>query len=148
MRETRVLGVKWPQWHTLLFEEQVAVDMWVVCPQDVKKMLLKQVRMNCWEEMAAKHECEELKAGVLAGANPGYAATEGQRLWTVKHRNATRECWSWKEDGCRRDMATLVGRTKKSGEAATRKKERKTQAVPLSVMEGSQEPNPDGIVQL
>ena len=27
------------------FEGQVAVDMRVVCPQDVKKMLLKQARM-------------------------------------------------------------------------------------------------------
>ena len=34
--ETRDLGIKWSQWHTLLFEEQVAVDMTVVCPQDVK----------------------------------------------------------------------------------------------------------------
>ena len=29
----------------LPFEGQVAVDMRVVCPQDVKKMLLKQARM-------------------------------------------------------------------------------------------------------
>ena len=27
-----------PHWHTLLFEGQVAVDMRVVCPQEVKKM--------------------------------------------------------------------------------------------------------------
>ena len=25
--ETRDLGIQWPQWHTLLFEGQVAVDM-------------------------------------------------------------------------------------------------------------------------
>ena len=38
MCETCDLGTKWPQWHTLLFEGQVAVDMRVVCPQDVKKV--------------------------------------------------------------------------------------------------------------
>ena len=43
MRGTRDLGIKWPRWHTLFFDGQVAVDMRVACPQDVKKMLLKQV---------------------------------------------------------------------------------------------------------
>ena len=59
--ETRDLGIKWSQWHTLLFERQVAVDMRVVCPQDVKKMLLKQARMVYWKKLAAKHEHEKLK---------------------------------------------------------------------------------------
>ena len=39
------LGTKWPQWHTLMFEVQVALDMRVVCPQDVNKMLVKRPRM-------------------------------------------------------------------------------------------------------
>ena len=30
MCETRDLGIQWLQWHTLLFEGQVAVDMSVV----------------------------------------------------------------------------------------------------------------------
>ena len=34
-RETRDLGIKWPQWHTLIFELQVRVDMRDVCPKDV-----------------------------------------------------------------------------------------------------------------
>ena len=37
MCESRDLGITWPPWHTLMFEEQVAVDMRVVCPHDVKK---------------------------------------------------------------------------------------------------------------
>ena len=53
MREARDLGIQWPQWHTLLFEGQVAVDMGGVCPQDVKKMLLKQARMVLLEEMGS-----------------------------------------------------------------------------------------------
>ena len=36
MCETSDLGIKWPHWHTLLFEGQVAVDMRVACPQDVR----------------------------------------------------------------------------------------------------------------
>ena len=54
MCETRDLCTKWPQWHTLIFEEQVKVDMTLVCPQDVKKMLLKQARMIHWQTWAAK----------------------------------------------------------------------------------------------
>ena len=38
MCETRDLGIKWPCWHTLLFEAQVVVDMRVVWPQDVKNV--------------------------------------------------------------------------------------------------------------
>ena len=45
-------------------QEQVAVYMRVVCPQDVKQMLLKQARMFYWKRWAAKHESEELKEGV------------------------------------------------------------------------------------
>ena len=60
-RETRDLGIEWPQWHTLLFEEQVAVDLMVVCPLDAKKMLLEQARMVCRKQCAAKREYVELK---------------------------------------------------------------------------------------
>ena len=38
--------------------------MRVVCPQHVKKMLLKQARMVHWKRWAAKRECEELKEEV------------------------------------------------------------------------------------
>ena len=34
--------------HPRFFEGQVPVDTRVVCPQDVKKMLLKKVRMVYW----------------------------------------------------------------------------------------------------
>ena len=59
-------AIKWPQWYTFLFEAQVAVDMRVVCPQDVKHMLLKQAKMVYWKRWAVKQECEELKEGILA----------------------------------------------------------------------------------
>ena len=40
------------------------VDMKFVCPQNVKKTLLKQARATYWRKCAAKHEYEELKEGV------------------------------------------------------------------------------------
>ena len=39
MCETRDLGVKWPHWHTLIFEGDRKIDTREVCPKDVKKML-------------------------------------------------------------------------------------------------------------
>ena len=62
--ETRDLGIKWPQWRTLIFDGQVRVDMRYVCPKDVKKMLEGQARSTCWRKWAAKHENEELKESV------------------------------------------------------------------------------------
>ena len=54
MCETRDLGIQWPQWHTLLFGEQVAVDMRVVCLQFVKNMTLKRARMVLWRKMGSQ----------------------------------------------------------------------------------------------
>ena len=64
MCETSKLGIKLPQWHTLIFEVQVRVDMRYVCPKDVKKMLFGQARSTYWRKWAAKHENEELKDGI------------------------------------------------------------------------------------
>ena len=61
---------------TLLFEGPAAVDMGVVCSQDVKKMLVNQARMVYWKKWAAKHEHEVLKEEV---SNPSYAAKKDQR---------------------------------------------------------------------
>ena len=62
MSETRDLGIKWPQWHTLASgRRQVQVDMRHVCPQDVEKMHVKQARSahSYWRKWAANHENEE-----------------------------------------------------------------------------------------
>ena len=42
MCETCDLGIKWPWWHTLVFEGQETVDMGVIFPEFVKKMLLRK----------------------------------------------------------------------------------------------------------
>ena len=61
MCETRDLGVKWPQWHTLLFDGQGRVDMRFICPRDVKKMYLKQFRTTCLKKWASRHERGEIE---------------------------------------------------------------------------------------
>ena len=62
--DTRDLGMKLLQWHTLILEGQVKVEMRYVCPKVVKKMLLKQARTGHWKKWAAEHESEELREGV------------------------------------------------------------------------------------
>ena len=64
MCETRHLGIQWPAVAHFCCEGQVAVDRRLVCPQDVKKMLLKQARRWSIARDGHKHECEELKEGV------------------------------------------------------------------------------------
>ena len=71
MCEARDFGVPLRQWHTLLFGRQVALDMGVVCPQDVKK----------W---AAKHDCEELKGRVVL-------RRKANELWTDQQRKVMRK---------------------------------------------------------
>ena len=63
MCETRDVGIKWPEWHTMIFEGQIRIDMRYVCPKDVKQMLLQQARSVYWKKWAAKYENEELKEG-------------------------------------------------------------------------------------
>ena len=101
------------QWHTSLFEEKVVVDMRVVCPQDVKKMLLKQARMVYWKRWVVTHECEELKDGV----GPIQATLKTNEAWTDKHRHVPVV-----EGGrVQKDCMTLVCRTRKSAEDETKK---------------------------
>ena len=70
--ETRDLGIKWPHWHTLPFEGRVAVDMREICPQDATNMLQGQACIGRNGQQST--ECEELKEGSAAGANPSCAA--------------------------------------------------------------------------
>ena len=91
MCETRDLRIKWPQWHNLIFEGQVRVDMRYVCPKDVKKMLLKQARSAYWKKCAAKHECEELKQGLWLEPALALLPKTTKEEWTEQHRNVARK---------------------------------------------------------
>ena len=59
------LCIKWPHWHTLIFEGDRRIGMRYVCPKDANKMLLQQARAVYWKKWAVKHEYEELKEGML-----------------------------------------------------------------------------------
>ena len=79
MCETRVLGMNLPQWHTLLFEGQVAVDMRVVCPQDEKQNASETSQDGPLEKLGSEARVWRVEGRSAAGANPSYAAKEDQR---------------------------------------------------------------------
>ena len=70
---TRDLGIKWPQWHTLIVEGQTRVDMRYVCSRDVKKMLSRQAQVSQLEGVGS-----EARVKKLAGAGSGSAAEENE----------------------------------------------------------------------
>ena len=63
--------------------------MRLVCPQDVKKMLLKQAGIY-WKKWAATHECVELKEGVWLEPIQASLRRNTNEAWTDKHRNVLR----------------------------------------------------------
>ena len=79
--ETSDLAIKWPQWRFLLLDALVAVEMRVVCSQDVKNMLLKQSRM-----VGSKVRVSGVARRSMAGADPSFIV-EGvwvqQRLYDI-----------------------------------------------------------------
>ena len=91
MRETRDLGIKWPHWHTLMFSDELKIDMRFVCPKDVKKILMQRARSVYWKKWAASHEYEELKEGEWL--EPGLALLRKKEKgnWTEKNRNVARK---------------------------------------------------------
>ena len=62
-----------------------------VCPQDVKKKLLKQARMVHRPQWAAKPECEELKEGVWLGAIQALLRRKTDEVWTDMHHTVMRK---------------------------------------------------------
>ena len=56
MCETRDLGIRLPYWHTLMFSDEVKIDMRLVCAKDVKKMLVQTARSVYWEKWELSRE--------------------------------------------------------------------------------------------
>ena len=113
--ETRDFGIKWPHWHTLIFEEQLKVDIRVFCPQDAKKMFLKQARTVYWKRWAAKDICEELKEEVWLEPIQVMLRRLTNEVWTDKHQHVTRKLvvdGGWVQ---KRFFDNVVGRTEKHG---------------------------------
>ena len=63
------------------------MDVRFVCPQDVKKMFLKQANTTYWKKWAAKHEDDELKEGVWFDPIKAMLRRKTNAEWTDKHRN-------------------------------------------------------------
>ena len=63
----------------LMFSNEINMDMRMVCPKDVKKMLVQMVRSVYWMKWAAKHGCEELKEGAWLGTRASSLAKESER---------------------------------------------------------------------
>ena len=91
MCETCDVGIKWSQWHVLILEEHVRVDMRYVFPKNVKKMLLNQARTMYWKKWAAKHKYEELKDGIRVEPTFALLRKKTKEEWTDKDRNVARK---------------------------------------------------------
>ena len=54
MCEARDLGIRWPQWHTLIFSDEVKIDMRFVCSEDVKNDAGAEGPISVLEEVGSK----------------------------------------------------------------------------------------------
>ena len=91
MREPRDLGIKWSCWQTLIFSNEITIDMRYVCPKDVKKMLVQRAPSVFWKKWAAKHEYEELKEGAWLEPGQTLLRKKVKENWTEKHRKVARK---------------------------------------------------------
>ena len=104
--ETRDLGFKWPQWHTLMFSQEIETDMRL---KDVEKMLVQRARSVYWKKWAAKHEYEELKERAWLEPGPSLLRQKVKENWTDKHRNVDRRIFS--EGGWTQKRLFDIGRS-------------------------------------
>ena len=111
--------------YTLIFDDNVRIDMRYVCPKDVKKMLMQQARSVCRKKWAAKHEYEESKEGIWLETALAVLRKKTKENWTEKRRNVARKL-VLEKDGRRRNSSTLVGRMKVNVKLVTRKKAQKS----------------------
>ena len=96
MCETRYLEIKWPHWHTLIFEGDRRVDMrlfvrrmWRRCSCNRQN---QSVHRKKW---GAKHECEALKEGIWL--EPALALLPLEHFLLVVHRVRFLTSRSWLE---------------------------------------------------
>ena len=97
-------------WHALIMEGLVRVDMRFVCPEDVKKMLMKQARSAHWKKWSAKHEYEELKEGTWVEPAPGSAVEENKGGLDRQASSCRQKIGSGREPGAEKTLRHwLVG---------------------------------------
>ena len=54
MCETRDLGFRWPHWHTLMFSDEIKIDMKLVRPKDVQKDAGAEGPISVLEEVGSQ----------------------------------------------------------------------------------------------
>ena len=59
MCETRDLGFKWPQWHTLMFSDEIKIGMRFVCPKSGTRKPKLQRRSGKWQRNIVVHPLGE-----------------------------------------------------------------------------------------
>ena len=82
---------------------QVTLDMRVVCPQDVKEMLLRQASPGFFEEVDSQARVCGFERRSFAGSDPGYAAKTIFMKWKA--------CCG-RRLGVENDVRYLLGRRK------------------------------------
>ena len=63
----------------------------MVCPKDLKKMLLQQARPVYWKKWAAQHEYEELQAGIWLEPALALLRKKTKEQLTEKHRHVAKK---------------------------------------------------------
>ena len=117
------------------------VDMRVVCPQDVQQVLLKQARLVGPLDDMGKQRTNGVDKRSVAGANPSRAAKEDQQSLDRQAPTCDEEVVV--EGGLvwRRSCDTGWSDEKKC-EGCDKEEHGEAQVEPLSIMEGSQKPDP------
>ena len=72
--ETRDLGIKWPQRHTLMFEGRETVDRRAICPAGVKENASDTSQKGLLEESGQPNTSVRSWMESSAGSNSSFAA--------------------------------------------------------------------------
>ena len=144
MCETCDMGIKWPHWHTLIFEGEARVDMRYTCPKNVKKISLQQAMTVCWKKWAAQHEYEDLKEGIWLEPALAVLRKKTNEDWTEKHRIFARKLFL--EGGWVQKRLFDIGWSDESECQALSQggRYREAQALPLPRMVRNQKGDPRG----
>ena len=90
MCETRDLGIKWPYWHTLMFSQEIQIDMRFVCPKNVKKSAGAWGPFNLLEEVDSKVREQRVERESMNGTR-AISLAKVRENGTEKHRNVFRK---------------------------------------------------------
>ena len=88
MSEASYLGIKWPQWHTLMLEGQEKGGHEGGLPAGCNENASETSQSGLLEKVAAEHECEELKRVWLGSIQAALRRTV-VKCGQTKHHDVT-----------------------------------------------------------